>query len=132
MPNTFWLWPLVCIGVLSLFAGGRCETTPHTIMTYGLYMSAEGAAAQAKRMEVLANNLANVDTPGFKRQLAVLQARHAEAILQGLDSPDSATINNVGGGVEIDGTLTDFSPGTLSNTRTSRLFTEDCARRSAA
>ena len=30
--------------------------------------------------EVIANNMANVDTVGFKRQLAIFQARNAEAI----------------------------------------------------
>lgn len=85
-------------------------------MPYGLYMSAEGASAQARRMEVLANNLANVDTPGFKRQLAILQARHAEAIRQGLAAPDSGSINDVGGGVEVPETATNFGQGTLRRT----------------
>ena len=35
-------------------------------MMYGLYMSAEGARAQSRRLEVIANNLANVNTTGFK------------------------------------------------------------------
>ena len=48
-------------------------------MPYGLYVSAEGAQAQMQRMEIIANNLANVDTAGFKRQMAVIQARHAES-----------------------------------------------------
>jgi flagellar basal-body rod protein FlgF/flagellar basal-body rod protein FlgG len=85
-------------------------------MPYGLYLSAEGASAQARRMEVLANNLANVDTVGFKRQLAVLQARAAEAIRQGLSTPGSGSINDVGGGVEVPQTLTDFSPATFKQT----------------
>ena len=50
----------------------RCLGRSETGMPYGLYISAEGAQAQAKRLEVIANNLANVDTVGFKRQLAVL------------------------------------------------------------
>jgi flagellar basal-body rod protein FlgF/flagellar basal-body rod protein FlgG len=85
-------------------------------MPYGLYLSAEGAAAQSRRMEVLANNLANVDTVGFKRQLAVVQARAAEAIRQGLSATGDGTINDVGGGVEVPETLTDFSNGTLKQT----------------
>ncbi len=56
---------------------------------YGLYLSAEGANAQAKRLEFIANNLANVETPGFKRDVPTFQARFAEAIQQGKDYPGS-------------------------------------------
>lgn len=83
---------------------------------YGLYVSAEGAAAQSLRMEVLSNNLANVDTPGFKRQLAILQARHSEAIEQGLNGTGSGTLNDIGGGVEVAETLTEYGQGTLRKT----------------
>jgi len=85
-------------------------------MPYGLYLSAEGAHAQATRLEVIANNLANVDTVGFKRQLALFQARYAEETEQGLDYPGSGTINDVGGGVLVEETQTDFSPGPLKST----------------
>ncbi len=47
-------------------------------MPYGLYISAEGAVAQSKRMEVVANNLANVETPGFKRDVAIFQTGFSE------------------------------------------------------
>ncbi|MCA9100273.1 MAG: flagellar hook basal-body protein [Planctomycetales bacterium] len=85
-------------------------------MPYGLYISAEGAQAQQKRMEVIANNLANVDTTGFKRQLATVQSRYAEAIEQGLDHPGSGSINDVGGGVQMIATQTDFSKSPLKQT----------------
>jgi flagellar basal-body rod protein FlgF/flagellar basal-body rod protein FlgG len=85
-------------------------------MPYGLYLSAEGAHAQATRLEVIAHNLANVDTVGFKRELATFQARYAEETEQGHDYPGSGSINDVGGGVLVQGTKTDFSPGPLSRT----------------
>lgn len=85
-------------------------------MPYGLYIAAEGAHAQAKRLEVIANNLANVDTTGFKRQLAIFQARHAEAIQQGEDIAGSGSINQIGGGVLVRDTPTDFAPGPLERT----------------
>lgn len=85
-------------------------------MPYGLYISAEGACAQSRRLEVLANNLANVDTVGFKRELAVLQARYAEATQRGEDYPGSGSINDVGGGVHLRQTKTDFSSGPLRQT----------------
>lgn len=85
-------------------------------MSYGIYLSADGAQAQAQRMEVIANNLANVDTTGFKRQLAVIQARHSEAIEQGVAVENSATIDDIGGGTLVQETLTDFSTGQLKHT----------------
>ena len=86
-------------------------------MPYGLYIAAEGAHAQSKRMEVLSNNLANVDTPGFKRDLAQFQARYAEETARGQDHPGSGSINDVGGGVWMNGTITDHTPGTLKRTQ---------------
>ena len=56
-------------------------------MPYGFYISAEGANAQSSRLDVIANNLANVDTVGFKRELASFQARYAEAINKGSVDP---------------------------------------------
>jgi len=85
-------------------------------MPYGLYISAEGAQVQSRRMEVIANNIANVDTVGFKRDLAVMQSRYAEAIDRGEASPGTGTINDIGGGVQFRDTVTDFSPGPLRKT----------------
>ncbi|OHB76771.1 MAG: flagellar basal-body rod protein FlgF [Planctomycetes bacterium RBG_16_64_10] len=85
-------------------------------MPYGMYISAEGAQAQAKRMETLSNNLANVDTPGFKRDVATFQARLTEAIQRGLDQAGSGSINDIGGGVMLAGIRTDHSPGALKHT----------------
>lgn len=85
-------------------------------MYYGLYMSAAGAHSQSQKLEVLSNNLANVDTVGFKKELALLEASDSEAIQQGLDRRGSRTLNDVGGGVEMNRTATDFQVGTLRST----------------
>lgn len=87
-------------------------------MPYGMYISAAGADAQSKRIEVLSNNIANADTPGFKPMLAVLQARYAEEIEQGTASPGDGSINDLGGGVELAETLTLFRQGPLRDTDT--------------
>ncbi len=86
-------------------------------MPYGLYVSADGAHAQTRRLEVVANNLANVGTVGFKPDVAVFQARYAEAIQQGLDMPGSGSINDLGGGVMVQQTQTDYSAGPLKRTQ---------------
>lgn len=85
-------------------------------MTYGLYMSAMGAQAQARRIEVLSHNLANVDSQGFKRELAVLKARDSAAVERKLEYPNTTSINRVGGGVFTSETVTDFSSGPLRQT----------------
>jgi flagellar basal-body rod protein FlgF len=86
-------------------------------MPYGLYISAEGAQAQATRLDVIANNLANVETVGFKRDLAVFQARYAEAVAKGAVSPGLGKPEDVGGGILVRQTNTDFSEGPLQHTR---------------
>jgi flagellar basal-body rod protein FlgF len=80
-------------------------------MPYGLYISADGASAQSSRLDVIANNLANVDTVGFKQELAVFQARYAQDIQDGRVAPGSGKLADVGGGVELQSTPTNFTPG---------------------
>jgi len=49
-------------------------------MNYGLYLSASGMMTNLYRQDVFANNLANVETAGFKPHTAVTQARAPAAI----------------------------------------------------
>jgi flagellar basal body rod protein FlgG len=86
-------------------------------MYYGLYTSAAGANAQSNKVEVLSNNLANVNTVGFKRELALLQARDSEAIERGAAHRGSGALDDIGGGVRMNATFTDFSPGTMQLTQ---------------
>lgn len=85
-------------------------------MSYGMYVSAAGAHTQSERLKVISNNLANVDTPGFKREFAIFQARHAEAIERGDAAAGSGTTDDQGGGVQVSETVTDFSGGQLRQT----------------
>jgi len=86
------------------------------LMSYGMYLSAEGAKVQSQRLEFIANNLANLETPGFKRDVPTFQSRFAEAIQQGSDYAGSRSGNDVGGGVKLIEVDTDFSTGTLRST----------------
>ncbi len=81
-----------------------------------MYISAEGAQAQIKRMEVLSHNLANVNTPGFKRDVASFQARFAEAIERGQSQTGVGLPEDVGGGVLVHSIQTDFAPGAMQTT----------------
>ena len=79
-------------------------------------MSAEGAQAQSRRLEVIANNLANVNTVGFKPDVTGFQARLSEAIQQGDAFQGDASDSNVGGGVSLFDTTTNFTAGRLQST----------------
>src|ERR1044071_174904 len=48
-------------------------------MLYGLYLSATGVLANSHKQDVIANNLANAETVGFKRSMALFQQRRTEA-----------------------------------------------------
>jgi len=48
-------------------------------MNYGLYLSASGVMVNAHRQDVLANNLANVNTAGFKPLFTDIRQRPAES-----------------------------------------------------
>ncbi len=85
-------------------------------MPYGVYLSAAGANAQNHRLQVLSNNLANVNTTGFKPEHAVLQARFAELIDNGNVNPGQGGIDDLGGGVTIQPAVTSFDVGALRKT----------------
>lgn len=85
-------------------------------MSYGLYISAAGARAQNHRLQVISHNLANVETTGYKPQQAVMQSRFAELIERGEAVPGLGDVNDVGGGVTIQPTVTQYEEGVLRNT----------------
>jgi len=85
-------------------------------MNYGLYVSAAGALANSYRQDVVANNLANVDTVAFKRDLALLQGRRTESSQRGGQRYSNSLLEQLGGGLFALPTHTDFSPGSLDQT----------------
>jgi flagellar basal-body rod protein FlgF/flagellar basal-body rod protein FlgG len=85
-------------------------------MPYGVYLSAAGAHAQSHRMQVLSNNLANVNTPGFKPQRTILQARFAEMIEEGVVPEGLGGADDIGGGIAIQPAQTQFSVGAMKTT----------------
>ncbi len=85
-------------------------------MDYGLYVAASGADTQSRRLEVISNNLANVDTVGFKGQFALLESRSSRAVLDGADPPGSGGLSDLSSGVSLAETTTDFSHGTYRTT----------------
>lgn len=95
-------------------------------MIRGLYTSASGMVAQMHRMDALANNLANVDVNGYKRDMPVHKA-FPELLLRRMD--DDGVINlgfasidvapvvgKLGTGVELNEIFTIFTQGALKQT----------------
>lgn len=86
-------------------------------MIYGLYLSAQGAKAQSTRLNVIANNLANASTSGFKRSLAVFQQLRNDVGFtnESGDIPSDST--NASSDVRVSEVVTDFAQGPLQETR---------------
>lgn len=82
-------------------------------MIYGLYQSAAGLMTQEHRQSVLANNLANADTAGFKRDIATLSQRQTAALAGVRRGATNDMLESLGGGVWLGRTATDFSAGSL-------------------
>jgi len=83
-------------------------------MIYGLYLSATGIMTNAYRQDVIANNLANADTTGFKRDIASFKQRLTEQQegrrTGGWSDPD---LEGLGGGTLVMPTRVDFEQGAI-------------------
>jgi flagellar basal-body rod protein FlgG len=83
-------------------------------MIYGIYQSAAGMQANQYRQDVLANNLANVDTAGFKRDLTVMRERKVESREDmALPSWTDRMLDRMTGGTLVAPTVTSFRAGPM-------------------
>jgi len=85
-------------------------------MNYGLYLSAMGVLANSQRQDVIANNLANAETVGFKKDLALFQEQRTEAQIHGHRQQSNDLLEPLGGGLVPSGTTLDLSQGPIENT----------------
>jgi flagellar basal-body rod protein FlgF len=81
----------------------------------GLYSAAAGLVAASAAEDVLAANLANADTPGFK-QARPLQGAFAGMYLQRLTAAEAVPVGAIGFGPQMAETPIDFRPGPLQAT----------------
>ncbi|MCK9911755.1 flagellar basal body protein, partial [Microbacteriaceae bacterium K1510] len=58
------------------------------------YTSAAGMLAMQRRQDVLANNLANINTPGYKQDDGVLRA-FPEQLLSRMRDPEGPTVDGM-------------------------------------
>ena len=86
-------------------------------MNYGLQIAASGVLVQMHRTDVLANNLANIDTVGFKPDWAGALARDPARREDGLlGLPSDALVERLGAGVLAAPTMTSFAQGPIRQT----------------
>lgn len=86
-------------------------------MSYGIYLSAAGMQASEYRMNLVANNLANAETTGFKQDLAVFAQRPVESRMNAAGAAMAhPVLDGMSGGLNVRPTYRDFSQGSLDNT----------------
>ncbi|ADG83714.1 flagellar basal-body rod protein FlgF [Thermincola potens] len=90
-------------------------------MIRGLYTSAAGMLAESARNDVAANNLANVNTTGYKKDAAVFKS-FPEMLIQRMEKPDNPAqlkpekVGWLGTGVIVDEVITIHTQGQLKET----------------
>jgi flagellar basal-body rod protein FlgG len=91
-------------------------------MLNGLYISTAGALVQSARQEIIANNLANVNTSGFRRQMAIFSRRPPESQERASEGYNIAgmqlnpLLERIDGGVFMDEVATVHEGGPLTRT----------------
>lgn len=94
--------------------------------TKGIYTAVSGAIAQSQKLDTIANNLANVNTTGFKKDQQVFKEyltnyeKPIDAITVPRVTASIESFYDLGGGdqafVDTKGTFTDFSQGPIKPT----------------
>jgi len=95
-------------------------------MVRGLYIGASGMIAQMGRIDVLSNNLANVNTPSYKKDTTIMKS-FPEMLIRRINDDGvrvfplgsydlMPVVGKIGTGVEINEVYTRFTQGSLKET----------------
>ncbi len=84
-------------------------------MIRGLYTAGTGMITQRKRLDVTVNNMANVETTGFKQDKLLVKS-FAEILISRSDDAGYENVGSVNNGVHVDEVFTDFVQGALEQT----------------
>ncbi|MCW2961811.1 MAG: flgG2, partial [Thermoleophilia bacterium] len=84
-------------------------------MERGLYIAATGMMSAMVRQDVIANNLSNVSTVGFKRD-GVVNETFADSLLYKMQN-GAEVMGTMNHGTRVAGTVTDFSQGKFRGTQ---------------
>jgi flagellar basal-body rod protein FlgF len=82
-------------------------------MVYGLWQSAAGLQAQEYRQTIIANNLANSETPGFKADRIAFQERLNAATARGDMHARNPVLDEMTGGLFETPVYTNFTQGNI-------------------
>lgn len=96
-------------------------------MIRGLYTAASGMLTKQAQQETLSNNIANLNTPGFKKDKLIMKS-FDEMVIESIDgksNPKRKVIGSMEFGVGIDESSTDFSSGIIEETGRSLDFAID-------
>jgi len=88
-------------------------------MIRGIYTSATGMITQSKKMDVITNNIANIDTAGFKKDGVTTEPFKDVLTLKINDRSEIAPVKRIGKmnlGTTINKVYTNFSQGSLKRT----------------
>jgi flagellar basal-body rod protein FlgF len=91
-------------------------------MIEGLYIAASGGTKQFKKLNILSNNIANINTQGFKRDMLVYEERKSPLQQISLNGPNTKNLSPLLESdptvsyVQVTRSLTDFSQGSLIKT----------------
>lgn len=85
-------------------------------MIRGIYAAGSGMLAETVRTDVIANNLANADTAGYCRDIAVNKDFRSMLIQRINDGQNRPTIGSLGVGATVDEVATIHTPGAIHPT----------------
>jgi len=85
-------------------------------MIRGIYTAAAGMVAESQRTDTIANNMANADTTGFKRDIAITKDFGSILIQRVEGAANPATIGSIGYGSAVDEVATMYDAGQLRPT----------------
>ena len=85
--------------------------------SYGLWLSAAGMQVNDHKQALLANNMANINTTGFKHDLAVVTQRQIESrALAGGQRYAHEVLDEMSGGVNVRPSHHSFAQGAIEHT----------------
>jgi flagellar basal-body rod protein FlgG len=91
-------------------------------MMEGLYIAASGGTKQLKKLDILSNNIANINTQGFKRDMLIYEEKRPPFQQILMKGSDTKNLNPFHGSdlavsyVQVTQTLTDYAQGSLIKT----------------